>query len=110
MWPRTCSKAPCGTTPGWAVAGEPPLLDPVVATNMLESAVRHTPGGGEPQMVLAQLYLAAGRKDEAKRAAASALQLFSAWGNSWDKRVQWDAWVAWTRILLQGATVDGAWP
>ena len=35
--------------------------------------------------------------------------LFSAWGNSWDKRVQWDAWVAWTRILLQAAE-GGPWP
>lgn len=95
----------------WSViAQEHPLLDPDVATAMLESAVRHNPWVGEPQMVLAQLYLSAGRKDEAKLAAASALQLFSTWGNSWDKRVQWDAWVAWTRILLQGATVDGAWP
>ena len=54
-------------------------------------------------MVLAQLYLSAGRHDDAKQAASSALHLFSAWGNSWDKRVQWDAWVAWTRILLQAA-------
>ena len=42
--------------------------------------------------------------------AESALHLFSAWGNAWDKRVQWDAWVAWTRILLQVATVEGTWP
>eukprot|EP01041_Mallomonas_annulata_P024992 gene24992-45915_t len=47
---------------------------------------------------------------DAKAAAESALHLFCAWGNAWDKRVQWDAWVAWTRILLQGATVEGTWP
>ena len=63
-------------------------------------------------MVLAQLYLSAGRREDADRAATSALQAFCSWGNAWDKRVQWDAWVAWTRILLQGATTDGAgtWP
>jgi len=85
-------------------------VDLDVATGVLESAVRHNPWVGEPQMVLAQLYLSAGRKDDAKAAAESALHLFCAWGNAWDKRVQWDAWVAWTRILLQGATVEGSWP
>ncbi|MNY67560.1 hypothetical protein D3C86_2051730 [compost metagenome] len=37
------------------------------------------------------------------------MQAFSEWGNAWDKRVQWDAWVAWTRILQQSAT-EGTWP
>ena len=46
---------------------------------------------------------------DAEQAAASALQQFSAWGNAWDKRVAWDAWVAWTRILLQSAQT-GRWP
>jgi hypothetical protein len=95
----------------WSVIQQDqPLVDLDVATGVLESAVRHNPWVGEPQMVLAQLYLSAGRRDDAQAAAASALQLFCAWGNSWDKRVQWDAWVAWTRILLQGATVEGTWP
>ena len=94
----------------WSVIQQDqPLVDLDVATGVLESAVRHNPWVGEPQMVLAQLYLAAGRHDDAKQAASSALHLFSAWGNSWDKRVQWDAWVAWTRILLQAAE-GGPWP
>jgi hypothetical protein len=81
-----------------------------VATGVLESAIRHNPWVAEPQMVLAQLYLSSGRRDDAKAAASSALHLFSAWGNAWDKRVQWDAWIAWTRILLQGAMVEETWP
>ena len=94
----------------WSVIQQDqPLVDLDVATGVLESAVRHNPWVGEPQMVLAQLYLSAGRHDDAKQAASSALHLFSAWGNSWDKRVQWDAWVAWTRILLQAAE-GGPWP
>ncbi|MCW8207451.1 tetratricopeptide repeat protein [Verminephrobacter aporrectodeae subsp. tuberculatae] len=95
----------------WAVVQQDqPLVDLDVATGVLESAVRHNPWVGESQMTLAQLYLTAGRRDEARAAASSALQLFCVWGNSWDKRVQWEAWIAWTRILLQGATVDGSWP
>jgi hypothetical protein len=71
--------------------------------------VRLNPWVGEPQMVLAQVYLSAGRQEDAVLAAQSALQCFSAWGNAWDKRVQWDAWIAWTRILLQSAE-QGTWP
>ena len=94
----------------WSVIQQDvPLVDVDVATAVLEQAVRHNPWVGEPQMVLAQLYLSAGRAAEARQAAESALQMFCAWGNAWDKRVQWDAWVAWTRILLQSAS-EGSWP
>lgn len=94
----------------WSVIQlDQPLVDLDAATAVLEHAVRHNPWVGEPQMVLAQLYLSAGRGADAERAANSALQCFSAWGNAWDKRVQWDAWVAWTRILLQSAQ-QGSWP
>ncbi|MOA28256.1 hypothetical protein D3C78_1491840 [compost metagenome] len=94
----------------WSVIQlDQPLVDLDAATSVLEHAVRHNPWVGEPQMVLAQLYLSAGRAQDAERAASSALQCFSAWGNAWDKRVQWDAWVAWTRILRQSAQ-QGSWP
>ena len=94
----------------WSVIQQhQPLLQSDAAIAVLEQAVRHNPWVGEPQMVLAQLYLAAGRRDEARAAAESALQIFSQWGNAWDKRVQWEAWVAWTRILLQSAC-EGTWP
>ena len=109
--PLAAADEAAATSLYWSVIQQDqPLVDLDVATGVLESAVRHNPWVGEPQMVLAQLYLSAGRKADARAAAASALQVFSAWGNSWDKRVQWDAWVAWTRILLQGATVNGTWP
>ena len=94
----------------WSVIQQDqPLTDLDVATGVLEQAVQLNPWVGEPQMVLAQLYLSAGRDAEAKAAADSALQAFSEWGNAWDKRVQWDAWVAWTRILQQHAQ-NGNWP
>ena len=94
----------------WSVIQlDQPLVDLDAATAVLESAVRHNPWVGEPQMVLAQLYLSAGRAEDAARTAQSALQAFSSWGNAWDKRVQWDAWIAWTRILLQSAQ-QGTWP
>ncbi|MEN5181334.1 DUF6817 domain-containing protein [Comamonas testosteroni] len=94
----------------WSVIQQDqPLTDLDVATGVLEQAVQLNPWVGEPQMVLAQLYLSAGRNADAQAAADSALQAFSEWGNAWDKRVQWDAWVAWTRILQQHAK-NGNWP
>ncbi len=94
----------------WSVIQQDqPLVDLDVATAVLEQAVRLNPWVGEPQMVLAQLYLSAGRAEDAARAATGALQQFCAWGNAWDKRVAWDAWVAWTRILYQSAS-QGGWP
>ncbi|MDO5624598.1 MAG: tetratricopeptide repeat protein [Pseudomonadota bacterium] len=94
----------------WSVIQQDvPLVDVDVATAVLEQAVRHNRWVGEPQMVLAQLYLSAGRTQDAAKAAQGALAAFCAWGNSWDKRVQWSAWVAWTRILLQSAEQE-SWP
>lgn len=94
----------------WSVISQDqPLVQADAAIATLEQAVRLNPWVGEPQMVLAQLYLIAGRQGEAKAAAEGALQRFSEWGNAWDKRVQWDAWFAWARILRQGA-LAGDWP
>lgn len=94
----------------WSVIQQDmPLVDLDVATATLEQAVQLNPWVGESQMVLAQMYLSAGRAQDAAAAAESALQAFCSWGNAWDKRVQWDAWIAWTRILLQSAQ-EGSWP
>ena len=94
----------------WSVIQlDQPLVDLDAATATLEQAVALNPWVGEPQMVLSQFYLSAGRNAEAAAAAQSALQCFSCWGNAWDKRVQWDAWMAWARILLQSAE-QGSWP
>ena len=94
----------------WSVIQQDqPLVDLDVATGVLESAVRHNPGWASRKWCWRSCTSAAGRHDDARQAASSALHLFSAWGNSWDKRVQWDAWVAWTRILLQAAE-GRPWP
>jgi len=106
----TAADEAAATSLYWSVIQQDqPLVQADAAIAVLEQAVRHNPWVGEPQMVLAQLYLSAGRRDEARAAAESALQLFSQWGNAWDKRVQWEAWVAWTRILLQSAN-EGTLP
>jgi len=94
----------------WSVVQlQHPLLDADAAIATLEAAVRLNPWVGEPQMLLAQLYLSVQRNSDAALAAASALQHMCAWGNAWDKRIAWQAQIAWVRILRQAAH-DGAWP
>ena len=85
------------------------VVQPQAAIAMLEQAVRLNPWVGEPQMLLAQLYLIGGRHADARAAAESALHGYASWGNAWDKRVQRDAWIAWARLLRQGA-IRGDWP
>ena len=41
--------------------------------------------------------------------ARAALDLFVQWGCAWDKRLTWDAWVAWTRVVLQVRTAVLLW-
>ena len=94
----------------WSVIQQDqPLVDADVATAVLEQAVALNPWIGEPQIVLAQLYLTAGEFERAEAAASSGLQMLASWGTAWDKRIGWDAWLAWGRILLQGARTRN-WP
>mmetsp|Transcript_25889 Transcript_25889/g.76711 ORF Transcript_25889/g.76711 Transcript_25889/m.76711 type:complete len:83 (+) Transcript_25889:312-560(+) len=48
-------------------------------------------------------------------AARTALRLHLQWATAWDKRLSWDSWVAWTRVLLHAARngaagMTSAWP
>lgn len=94
----------------WSVVmQDQPLVQPEAAMGALEQARRLNPWVGEPQMLLAQLYLIGGRHADALAAAEAALQCYSCWGSAWDKRVPWEACFAWARILRQGA-ITGQWP
>jgi hypothetical protein len=50
-----------------------------------------------------QVCLHRGQWEAAHELARRALALLCSWGTSWDKRMAWEAWIAWTRVLLQGA-------
>lgn len=80
------------------------------AVDALTDASELNPFVGEPLTVLAQCRLADGRFEEAERAAAAALELHAMWGTSWDKRMRWAGWVAWTRVLLGRAREREPWP
>jgi len=75
----------------------------------LLTAATRNPFIAEPHVLLAQTYLGEQRWDEACEQARAALDLLAQWGTSWDKRLSWEAWVAWSRVLLKAAH-ERAWP
>ncbi|KAL1522598.1 hypothetical protein AB1Y20_017581 [Prymnesium parvum] len=76
----------------------------------LRHAAALNPFVGEPRTVLAQCLLARGDFDAAAAEAAEAMRLHCAWGTSWDKRMRWGGWIAWTRVLHNKATERSPWP
>ncbi|XP_010688616.2 uncharacterized protein LOC104902519 [Beta vulgaris subsp. vulgaris] len=79
------------------------------AEELLLESIEKNPFVGEPHVVLAQLYLSKGRFEEAEREAERGLTLLLEWGSPWDKRMSWEGWVAWTRVLLMKAK-ERSWP
>jgi len=93
-----------------ALGGPSPSNARADATAKLREAHRLNPHVGEPLTVLAQCLLADGDFEGGEAAAASALELHCAWGTSWDKRMRWAGWLAWTRVLLGRAREREPWP
>jgi hypothetical protein len=94
----------------WQVAQlDVPLVAPAVARALLLQAVRLNPFVGEPHLQLAQLALIEGDFDAAGRHAGRGLELLQNWGVQWDKRVTWQGWILWARLLIQNAR-EKKWP
>lgn len=79
------------------------------ARSSLLKAIQHNPYVGEPHIVLGQLLLAEGKWEEARKEASEGLRLLLEWGSPWDKRMPWEAWLAWARVLKGGAE-GKTWP
>ncbi|CAI0444159.1 unnamed protein product [Linum tenue] len=84
-------------------------LDLEAAEELLVRSVEKNAVVGEPRVVLAQVYLSKGRFKEAEREAAVGLRLILEWGSAWDKRMSWEGWVSWARVLLMKAE-EKSWP
>lgn len=79
------------------------------AEELLLRCVEKNPFVGEPHVVLGQVYLNKGRFEEAEREAEKGLTLMLEWGHPWDKRMSWEGWIAWARVLLMKAN-EKSWP
>jgi hypothetical protein len=92
----------------WGVANGDTPADEVGPA--LERCVSANPWAFEPHVLLSQKRLQTGNFTGAVEAATRALDLQHEWGTSWDKRMAFGAWVAWTRVLLQRALSREPWP
>ncbi|KAG0535604.1 hypothetical protein BDA96_04G380300 [Sorghum bicolor] len=78
---------------------------------LLRESIAKNPLVGEPHLVLAQVLLNGGRYAEAAAAAARGVRLLLQWGSSWDKRMSWEGWVSWGRLMGDKARRGtGTWP
>lgn len=94
----------------WSVAQQnQPLVSPEATRGTLHHTIQLNPWVGEPHLLLAQVYLTIGNFEQAEMLASRGLYLLAIWGNTWDKRIRWDAWIAWGRILQQSAQ-QKTWP
>nr|CAD1830718.1 unnamed protein product [Ananas comosus var. bracteatus] len=76
---------------------------------LLKESCEKNPFVGEPHLVLAQVYLNVGRFEDAEGEAEEGLRLVLEWGSSWDKRMSWEGWVSWGRVMLMKAK-ERSWP
>ncbi|KAJ7546641.1 hypothetical protein O6H91_08G049300 [Diphasiastrum complanatum] len=79
------------------------------AEGLLLKACNCNPWIGEPYLLLAQIYLSKGWFEVALANAKEGLRLLMDWGTNWDKRMSWEGWVAWARVLELNAR-ENTWP
>ncbi|GFQ03179.1 hypothetical protein PHJA_002461700, partial [Phtheirospermum japonicum] len=79
------------------------------AEGLLLESVEKNPFVGEAHVVLSQIYLGKGEFEAAERAAERGLRLMMEWGSPWDKRMTWQGWIAWGRVLRMKAK-EKSWP
>lgn len=76
---------------------------------LIESTVLN-PWFFESHVMLSQKYLHLNDNEKALHSAQRALDLQAMWATSYDKRMSFPAWVAWTRVLRQRAWNQEGWP
>ena len=86
------------------------LLSDADALRRLDEAALLNPFIGEVDALAAQLHFRNHRFRRAKRLAASALRKLYAMGATWDKRLSYEAWVGFCRLLVVRSEAEGGLP
>nr|XP_043624755.1 uncharacterized protein LOC122596269 [Erigeron canadensis] len=76
---------------------------------LLIKCIEKNPYVGEPHVLLSQFYISRGRFEESEKEATKGLSLLLEWGCPWDKRISWEGWVSWSRVMLSKAK-ERTWP
>ncbi|GAA0141233.1 ubiquitin-protein ligase [Lithospermum erythrorhizon] len=84
-------------------------LDLEKAEELLVKCVEKNPFVGEPHIVLGQIYLNKGKFEDAEKETMKGLVHILEWGSPWDKRMTWEGWIAWGRVLFMKAK-EKSWP
>lgn len=79
------------------------------AEELLIRAIERNPFVGEPHVVLGHIYLSKGKFEEGEKEAKKGLRMILEWGSPWDKRMSWEGWVAWARVLVMKGK-EKSWP
>ncbi|CAG8503946.1 9629_t:CDS:1 [Racocetra persica] len=69
----------------------------------LKECIKLNPFVGEPHVLLAQIYMRLEKYEEAEQEGLKALKFFFDWGTCWDKRMNWDVWIAYIRVIIECA-------
>jgi hypothetical protein len=94
----------------WQVATQStPHVSPAHARRILERAVALNPFVAEPRLLLAQIALLQDDFETAERQAEVGAELIAGWGIQWDKRIPWEGWTVWARLLGSRAR-QRVWP
>jgi len=79
------------------------------ALPLLKTCCKINPYVAEPHFLLAQIYLNEGKYELAETEAEEGLHLLLNWVTAWDKRMTWEGWLAWARVLHYNAG-QKSWP
>jgi len=79
------------------------------ALKLLQEAVELNPFVAEFYISLGQIFLQKNDWEKALESALHALKMLQEWGIAYDKRITWEAKVAWARVLIQQAKKK-EWP
>jgi len=79
------------------------------ALPLLKTACELNPFAAEPFLTMAQIYLTEGEYGLAEAAATKGLTLLLDWGTNWDKRMTWEGYISFARIL-RNKSIEKVWP
>lgn len=79
------------------------------AEELLLRSIEKNPFVGEPHVVLGQIYMSKGRFEEGEKESEKGLKMLLEWGSPWDKRMSWEGWIAWARVLVMKGK-EKSWP
>lgn len=79
------------------------------AVPLLKNVCKINPFVAEPHLVLAQIYCTEGEFELAEAEATEGVRLLLDWATNWDKRMTWEGWLSFGRVLRENAEAK-SWP